>query len=102
MAKIWEAKQALVSRILQGNGHSSHADRRAAFDDDVSDGPLQALVHKLTRNAPDVTDEDVAAVRASGLTEDQVFELVVCAAVGEASRRHEVAMAALETTTKGE
>ena len=31
-----------------------------------------------------MTDEDVAAVRAAGLSEDQIFEIVVCAAVGQA------------------
>jgi DNA-binding transcriptional ArsR family regulator len=36
---------------------------------------------KRSRATYKVTDEDFAAARASGLTEDQVFELVVCAAV---------------------
>ena len=36
-----------------------------------------------------VTDEDFAAVRESGLSEDQVFEIVVCAAIGEAPRQYD-------------
>ena len=50
-----------------------------------------------------VTDDDIAAARASGLSEDQVFEIVVCAAVGQATRQYDAAMAALGAATdKGE
>jgi alkylhydroperoxidase/carboxymuconolactone decarboxylase family protein YurZ len=34
-------------------------------------------------------------VKESGLSEDEVFELVVCAAVGQAARQYESALAAL-------
>jgi alkylhydroperoxidase/carboxymuconolactone decarboxylase family protein YurZ len=39
-------------------------------------------------------------VRASGLTEDEVFELVVCAAVGQATRQYEAALAALQDASE--
>jgi hypothetical protein len=35
-------------------------------------------------------------VRAAGLSEDQVFEIVVCAAVGQADRQYRAALDALE------
>ena len=48
-----------------------------------------------------------AAIKASGLaaakatlTEDQIFEIVVCAAIGEANRQLETALAALDEATK--
>ena len=46
-----------------------------------------------------VTDEDIAAARASGLSEDQIFEIVVCAAIGQAKRQYDTALEALEAAT---
>jgi hypothetical protein len=46
------------------------------------------------------TEEDIAAVKASGLSEDQIFELVVCAAIGQATRQYDTAFAALDTATE--
>ncbi|MBR7830845.1 hypothetical protein KDK95_31365, partial [Actinospica sp. MGRD01-02] len=43
-----------------------------------------------------VTDADFAAGRAAGLSEDQLFEVVVCAAVGQATRQYEAGLAALD------
>jgi alkylhydroperoxidase family enzyme len=60
---------------------------------------FNTLVEKVARHAFRVTDEDVAAARSAGLREDQVFELVVCAAVGEAHRQHEAALAALDAAS---
>jgi alkylhydroperoxidase family enzyme len=57
------------------------------------------LIDKVANRACRITDEDVAAVRAAGLTEDQVFEIVVCAAVGQASRQYTGALAALASAT---
>ena len=49
-----------------------------------------------------VTDEDVAKVEASGESEDQIFELVVCAAIGQATRQYETALEALAEAMTGE
>ncbi|MVE34508.1 hypothetical protein D6V09_18940, partial [Vibrio cholerae] len=45
-----------------------------------------------------VTDEDIAAVLSSGVSEDQLFELVVCSAIGQATRQYETALEALTET----
>jgi len=58
------------------------------------------LIEKVARHSYKVTDEDVAAVRAAGLSEDQIFEIVVCAAVGQASRQYASALAALASAVK--
>jgi alkylhydroperoxidase family enzyme len=100
MADIQKTRKTLIARILEGDGQASHAQRRAAFDNAALDEPLATLVGKLTNQAPEVTDQDVAAVRASGLSEDQIFELVVCAAVGHSTRQHDAALAALELATR--
>jgi hypothetical protein len=55
-----------------------------------------SLVDKVVRHAYRVTDEDITAARVSGLSEDQVFEIVVCAAIGQATRQYDTALAALE------
>jgi len=100
MSDIRQARKTLIARILEGEGTASHAQRRAAFDNAGLSEPLGALIVKVAKHAYQVTDDDVAAVRASGLSEDQVFEIVVCAAIGQATRQHDTAMAALDAATR--
>ena len=95
MADIREARKAVVARILEGEGQAPREQRRAAFDNAGLSEPLRTLIDKVAKSARTVTDQDVAAVRAAGFSEDQVFELVVCGAVGQAMRQHERALAAL-------
>lgn len=101
MADITEAREALVARVLEGEGRASREQRRAAFDNAGLSEPLRTLLEKVAQSARTVTDQDVAAVRAAGLSEDQIFELVVCGAVGQALRQHERALAALATAATG-
>jgi alkylhydroperoxidase family enzyme len=90
----------LIQRILEGDGRASHAQRRAAFDNKGRLAePLNLLIDKVARHAHRITDEDIAAARTSGLSEDQIFEIVVCAAVGQATRQYEAALAALAAAT---
>jgi hypothetical protein len=100
MSNISQARKAVVARILEGEGHASPAQRRAAFDDAGLADPLRTLIDKVARNARTVTDQDIAAVRASGFSEDQIFEVIVCGAVGQAVRQHDGALAALAATAK--
>src|SRR5262245_55840237 len=102
MSDIRQARTALAARILEGDGKASHAQRRAAFDNAALAEPLRNLIAKVAKHAYKVTDEDIAAARASGLTEDQIFELVVCAAIGQATRQYESALAALEAASEKE
>lgn len=89
------AHRAVVTRILKGDARAPRAQRRAAFDNAVLDEPLGTLIEKVAQHAYRVTDDDIAAVKASGLSEDQIFELVVCAAVGQATRQYDMALTAL-------
>lgn len=88
--------EALVTRIREGDGEALHADRRAAFDNANLSGPLKNLVEKVAIRPTTITDEDIAAVKASGRSEDQIFELVICAAVGQATRQYDAALKALD------
>jgi hypothetical protein len=99
MANIRQAREALVARILQGDGKASLAQRRAAFANAGLDKPLAMLIDKVARHACQVTDEDIAGARVFGLSEDQIFEMVVCAAIGQATRQYDTALAALEAVT---
>jgi len=99
MSDIRQAQRALLSRILEGDGTASPSERRAAFNNSGVPEPLGTLVDKVAKHAYRVTDEDIAAVKVSGLSEDQVFEIVVCAAVGQATRQYETALASLKDAT---
>ena len=92
MSDIRQARKALIKRILEGDGRASQNDRRAAFDN--------SLIDKVARQAHKITDADVSAAPAWGLSEDQVFEIVVCGAIGQAARQYEGALATLEVATE--
>jgi hypothetical protein len=62
---------------------------------------MKTLIGKVNDQAFKVTDHDIASALASGLSEDQVFEMVVCAAVGQATRQYDTAIAALDAATEG-
>lgn len=89
--------QALVNRILQGPGQAPAELRALAFGDAELPEPLRPLLDKVARESARVTDADFA--EAAGFTDDQLFELVICAAVGESARQYEAGLAALAEAT---
>ncbi len=101
MSDIRQARSALAARLLDGPGTASSAQRRAAFDNAAPPGDLGRLIDKVANDAGAVGDADVGAVLAAGLSEDEVFELGVCAAAGAATRQYEVALTALDAATQG-
>jgi len=94
--------KATVTRVLDGDGSASHAQRRAAYDNAVLAEPLSTLVNKVAKYAYTITDENISAARASGLSEDELFEIIICAAVGQATRQYETALLVLEAVTQKE
>jgi alkylhydroperoxidase family enzyme len=97
------AYRALVDRVLTGDGRASAEQRARAFGNDGLAPPLDALIDKVANRPAQVTDADFAAAKASGFSEDQLFELVICAAVGQSTRLYEAGLAALaEATVSGE
>ena len=99
MSNIRHALKGLANRILEGDGRASPSERRAAFNNSGLVKPAGTLVEKVAKHAYQITDEDIAAAKDSGLNEDQIFEIVVCAAVGEATRQYDNALASLQATT---
>jgi hypothetical protein len=97
------AFRALVDRVLNGEARTSAEQRAGAFSNADIPPPLRALIGKVATSPGQVTDADFAAAKASGFSEDQLFELVISAAVGESARRYEAGLAALaEATANGE
>jgi hypothetical protein len=96
MSDIEHARKALLRRVLEGEGKTSPSDRRSAFNGKGLAEPFRLLVEKVAGNARAVGNEDIERARQSGISEDQILEIVVCAAIGQASRQYEVAKAALE------
>ena len=88
--------RALVDRVLNGDGRASAEQRARAFGNEGLSPPLDALVGKVAASPAQVTDADFAAAQAAGFSEDQLFELVVCAAVGESARLYDAGLAALD------
>lgn len=99
MADITGARERAIETIVGPKGKAAQATRRAAFDNKDVPEPLRALIDKVARHAYKVVDEDIAAAKAAGFSEDELFELVVCAAMGQASRQYEGALAALAAAT---
>lgn len=97
--KMQTAHRALVDRVLNGEGHASAEERAHAFSNDGLTPPLRALIDKVDTRPVQVTEEDFAAAKASGFSEDQLFELVICAAVGQSARLYEAGLAALAEAT---
>jgi hypothetical protein len=96
------AYRALQDRILHGEGRASPELRARAFDNAGLSEPLDRLLAKVASRPTQVTDADFAAARAAGFSEDQLFELVICAAVGQSTRLYDAGMAALADAVAGE
>ncbi len=96
MPDIKKEHGALIARILQGPGVVPRSERHAAFNNERIGGPIGQLTHKVAMSPHTITDDDILAARSAGFSEDQIFELVVCAAIGEATREYERALSALE------
>jgi hypothetical protein len=95
------AHRALVDRILNGTGQATTGQRAGAFGNDGLAPPLDVLIGKVATSPALVTEADFAAAKAAGYTEDQLFELVVCAAVGTSARRYQAGLAALAEAAGG-
>ena len=80
------AFQALQDRILNGDGEAPADLRAQAFEG---------------AGFPLVTDADFAAARAAGFSDDQLFELAICAAVGQSARLYDAGLVALADALGG-
>jgi|RhiMetdeSRZDD1v2_1073273.scaffolds.fasta_scaffold2574887_2 alkylhydroperoxidase family enzyme len=75
---------ALRLAVLDGPGHVPPETRTAAAFGGPLPEPAASYVAKVRDHSYRITDNDVTALTAAGLTEDEIFELTVAAAVGKA------------------
>ncbi len=80
--------------VLRGPGASS-PEARAAAASGEGQGALGDYARLMHAAAYKVTPEQVAALQKSH-SDDVLFEVTVAAAFGEAKRRHDAALAALD------
>lgn len=95
------AFRALEDRVRSGTGRSSPQQRAAALRNAGLSQPLDVLLGKVAARPTQVTDADFAAARAAGFSEDELFELVTCAAVGQSARLYDAGLAALADALAG-
>ena len=96
------AHRVLEDRILNGEGRALPEQRSRAFGNAGLSQPLDGLLGKVAARPAQVTDADFAAARAAGFSEDELFELVICAAVGQSARLYDAGLAALADAVAGE
>ena len=88
-------RDQVLETVLQSAGESDPAIRRAAAEGKGVPADLQTLVDKIHRHAYKVTDEDIARAQAK-YGDDQMFEIVVSAALGASRQRLMAGLKALE------
>jgi hypothetical protein len=78
---------ALTRVVFDSPGSLAPAMRRAIADGSTLPPALAPYACKIREHAYRTEDADVTAIIEAGYTEDQVYELTVCAALGAGSRR---------------
>jgi hypothetical protein len=90
-------RDQVLKRVLEGPGESDPALRRAAAEGKGLPQDLQQLVDKIHAQAYTVTDEDLARLQPK-YGDDQLFEIIVSAALGASRKRLFAGLDALHHT----
>ncbi|MEV6304505.1 hypothetical protein AB0M02_34210 [Actinoplanes sp. NPDC051861] len=98
MEDVRAAHRVLMDRVLHGPGETDPRQRAQAFANAGVDAALQPLIGKVATEPTRITDADLDV---AGYTGDEIFEMVVAAAVGEATQMYESALAALDEAAAG-
>jgi hypothetical protein len=103
--------QRLIETALDGPGNLPPGVRKAIAGEAPGRGidgiggippALLPYLDKVVHHAYTVTDEDVEALKRAGLSEDQIFEATVAAALGAALERLQAGLAALDGRPAGD
>jgi alkylhydroperoxidase family enzyme len=84
-------------QVVDGPGQLDRRVRHAAFTGGAVPDSAVAYVEKVRQHAYTVTDADINEMKASGWTEEAIFELTVATALGFALRRLDTAHKAMTT-----
>jgi alkylhydroperoxidase family enzyme len=93
--RLVDVERDLQDCVLGDSGRLAKSVRLGALSGDTLPAELAPFVAKVRDASYRVTDEDVNALRAAGLSEDEIFELTVAAAVGASAEQAESALSAL-------
>ena len=85
----------VIRRVLDGAGVAAPSQRRAAFEGKRASADLQALIDKVEAHAYQVTDDDLRQLQAT-YSDDELFEIIVSAALGASERRLRAGLEALD------
>jgi len=88
-------RDEVLNRVLNGPGESEPAIRNAVADGQGVAAELHVLVDKIHRHAYKVTDEDIKRLQAK-YGDDQMFEIIVSAALGASRNRLIAGLKALD------
>jgi alkylhydroperoxidase family enzyme len=87
-------RDAVEDSVLRGAGHTDPSLRRAIASRGEVPPELRALVDKVRTRAWTVADADLDALKRT-YTDDQIFEIVLAAALGAARERLNAGLSAL-------
>jgi hypothetical protein len=88
-------RDKVLKLVLESAGQTEPAIRQAAAAGKRVPRDLEELVDKIHQHAYKVTDEDIATLQAK-YGDDQMFEIIVSAALGASRRRLFAGLDALE------
>jgi hypothetical protein len=86
--------EELRRAVMESSGATDRALRAAAASGGDLPADLAPVIAKIRANAYKVTDEDIAALKKGGRSEDEIFELTIAAALGVSIHRASRALAA--------
>ena len=92
---VVDALDKLSDEVVDGPGRLDRSVRGAAFAGEGVPEVAAAYVEKVREHAYKVVDDDVAALKKAGWSDDQIFEVTVSAALGAALERRQKAMKAM-------
>jgi hypothetical protein len=88
-------RDRVLDSVLRGPGETDPELRMSVAEQKNVPDELKQLIEKIHRNAYKVTDEDISRLQ-SRYNDDQLFELVVSAAIGASRERLLAGLDALE------
>lgn len=93
--RLGAALRTLTDAVLTHPATTPPQLRQAAYDGVPDDPAVAAYVALVDRQPYRVTDTEVAALREDGLSDDEIFDVTLAAALGAAQRRLDAALGLL-------
>jgi alkylhydroperoxidase family enzyme len=93
--RLAEAVKEMTTSVLGENGRAPLALRVAALRGESVPAEIEPYVAKIRDASYRITDDDFAALTRAGLSEDEIFDITVAAAIGSAADSVEPALAIL-------